>query len=66
MSIENDFDYGPLTGLIGVWRGDKGIDISPDQIQLWQAFKLFYRHTLHLESEVVRGKNLIAVAEARR
>ena len=30
MSIETDFDYGPLKGLIGVWRGDKGIDISPE------------------------------------
>ena len=30
MSIETDYDYGPLQGLIGVWRGDKGIDISPE------------------------------------
>jgi hypothetical protein len=30
MSIETDFDYGPLQGLIGQWRGDKGIDISPE------------------------------------
>lgn len=30
MTTETDFDYGPLTGLIGVWQGDKGIDISPE------------------------------------
>ena len=23
-------DYGPLTGLIGNWQGDKGMDISPE------------------------------------
>ncbi|MGB0575656.1 MAG: heme-binding beta-barrel domain-containing protein [Alphaproteobacteria bacterium] len=27
---ENDFDYGPLAGLIGVWTGDKGMDIAPE------------------------------------
>ncbi|NKB20709.1 MAG: DUF1794 domain-containing protein [Alphaproteobacteria bacterium] len=27
---DNEFDYGPLTGLIGVWKGDKGIDIAPE------------------------------------
>ena len=30
MSDNNDIDYGPLSGLIGVWKGDKGIDIAPD------------------------------------
>ena len=29
---------------------------------LWKAVKLIYRHTFHLKSEIVRGKNLIAVA----
>ena len=23
-------DYGPLTQLVGTWRGDKGIDIAPE------------------------------------
>lgn len=23
------FDYGPLTGLIGVWEGDRGTDVAP-------------------------------------
>jgi len=23
-------DYGPLTGLIGSWKGDKGMDIAPE------------------------------------
>ncbi len=23
-------DYGPLRGLIGVWKGDKGMDVSPE------------------------------------
>ncbi len=23
-------DYGPLTELIGVWKGDKGLDVSPE------------------------------------
>ncbi len=25
-----EIDYGPLTELIGVWKGDKGIDIAPE------------------------------------
>ena len=27
---DNDFDYGPLTNLIGTWNGDKGMDIAPE------------------------------------
>ena len=23
-------DYGPLTGLIGTWEGDKGMDVAPE------------------------------------
>jgi len=30
MSEVNDVDYGPLQSLIGIWRGDKGMDIAPD------------------------------------
>ena len=30
MSDSNDIDYGPLLSLIGVWRGDKGMDIAPE------------------------------------
>lgn len=30
-------------------------------IFLWKAFRLFYRHTMYIGHEVVRGKNLIAV-----
>ncbi len=30
MTHENEVDYGPLQGLIGTWRGDKGIDIAPE------------------------------------
>lgn len=26
----SEVNYGPLTGLIGVWNGDKGIDIAPE------------------------------------
>lgn len=25
-----EVDYGPLTGLIGVWKGDKGMDVAPE------------------------------------
>jgi len=25
-----DIDYGPLTGLIGTWTGDKGMDVAPE------------------------------------
>jgi len=25
-----DIDYGPLAGLLGIWRGDQGLDISPE------------------------------------
>lgn len=28
--MSNSIDYGPLTGLVGVWKGDKGTDIAPD------------------------------------
>ncbi len=28
-SHKNNIDYGPLAGLIGVWEGNHGIDISP-------------------------------------
>ena len=27
---QNDINYGPLTGLIGSWQGDKGIDLAPE------------------------------------
>ena len=30
MSERTDVDYGPLSGLIGVWVGDKGLDVAPD------------------------------------
>lgn len=30
MSEENEINYGPLTGLIGKWQGDKGIDVAPE------------------------------------
>ncbi len=26
----SEIDYGPLTGLIGSWKGDKGRDLSPE------------------------------------
>jgi hypothetical protein len=25
-----EIDYGPLAGLIGTWKGDKGLDVSPE------------------------------------
>ncbi len=30
MTEPNDVDYGPLAGLIGTWKGDKGLDVSPE------------------------------------
>ncbi len=30
MSKAADVDYGPLAELIGVWKGDKGMDIAPE------------------------------------
>jgi hypothetical protein len=27
---EDTVDYGPLTGLIGTWKGDKGMDVAPE------------------------------------
>ena len=30
MSENTEIDYGPLKELIGIWEGDKGIDIAPD------------------------------------
>jgi hypothetical protein len=27
---QNTINYGPLTGLIGTWQGDKGIDLAPE------------------------------------
>ena len=28
-SSANTIDYGPLTGLLGVWEGNNGVDVSP-------------------------------------
>ena len=25
----SEVDFGPLTGLIGRWEGDKGLDVAP-------------------------------------
>ncbi len=30
MSEEAAVDYGPLTDLIGIWNGDKGLDVAPE------------------------------------
>ena len=30
MGKKSDIDYGPLKGLIGIWKGTKGIDVSPE------------------------------------
>lgn len=30
MSEEAEVDYGPLSELIGAWKGDKGMDVSPE------------------------------------
>lgn len=30
MSENNEINYGPLKELIGIWKGDKGIDIAPE------------------------------------
>ena len=30
MKNNTDIDFGPLTDLIGVWAGDKGVDIAPE------------------------------------
>jgi hypothetical protein len=27
---DTEIDYGPLAGLVGTWKGDKGMDISPE------------------------------------
>lgn len=28
--MTNEIQYGPLSGLIGVWTGEKGLDVSPE------------------------------------
>ena len=30
MSNDQEIDYGPLQGLIGIWKGDKGVDVAPE------------------------------------
>ncbi len=30
VTIINGVDFGPLAGLVGVWKGDKGMDRSPE------------------------------------
>ena len=30
MTEISDIDYGPLKELIGVWKGDKGLDVAPE------------------------------------
>ncbi len=29
-TAEDSMNYGPLAGLIGTWRGDKGLDVAPE------------------------------------
>ena len=29
-TVIDGIDYGPLAGLIGTWKGDKGMDVAPD------------------------------------
>lgn len=29
-NADTAIDFGPLTGLIGVWKGDKGVDVAPE------------------------------------
>ncbi len=29
-TIIDDVDYGPLAGLVGVWKGDSGMDVAPE------------------------------------
>jgi len=50
-------DFSPHRRWLARWIFDR---------VLWSGFKLLYRHTLHLKSEIVRGKNLIAVATVSR
>ena len=40
-------DYGPLAGLIGVWGGDKGMDVSPEPDRSEESP---YRETLSFEA----------------
>lgn len=30
MADANETNYGPLAGLIGIWTGDKGLDVAPE------------------------------------
>ncbi|GAB4137768.1 MAG: hypothetical protein Fur0037_03070 [Planctomycetota bacterium] len=30
MNIDDAIDYGPLEAFLGVWKGDKGLDVTPD------------------------------------
>ena len=30
MSLTDNIDYGPLEGLIGIWKGNKGVDLAPE------------------------------------
>ncbi len=30
LNNKSDIDYGPLIELIGIWKGDKGLDIAPE------------------------------------
>lgn len=30
MNEADNIDYGPLTGLIGIWKGNRGVDIAPE------------------------------------
>jgi len=29
--MENSIDYGPLSHLVGTWKGDRGLDIAPEE-----------------------------------
>ena len=30
MNDDKSIEYGPLNDLIGVWKGDKGLDVAPE------------------------------------
>jgi len=58
MSNSSDVDYGPLAALMGVWEGDKGMDVAPDPEGL--------EHNPYRESITFSGIGHVANAGAQK
>ena len=55
--MSDAIDYGPLSNLIGVWKGDKGIDVAPDKEAGTVDNPYFETITFDAIGDVTNGKS---------